>query len=78
MGYMIVMGPCLVCRHTFSYNPDHVPSVRYPMPDGPREPICRACMMEANAIRVEQGKKPHVIHPEAYEPMHDGLPDAND
>jgi hypothetical protein len=69
MGYMIVMGPCLVCRHTFSYNPDHVPSLRV---EGRREPICRDCMDEANRIRVKQGNPPHRIHPEAYEPLSDG------
>jgi hypothetical protein len=66
MGYMLVLGPCLVCRHTFSFNPDHVPSLR-------GEPICRDCMDEANRIRVEQGKEPHRIHPAAYEALSDGL-----
>jgi hypothetical protein len=66
MGYMLVLGPCLVCRHTFSYNPAHVPSLR-------GKPICQDCMDEANRIRAEQGKHPHRIHPEAYEALSDGL-----
>jgi hypothetical protein len=74
MGYMMVIAPCYVCKRPFMSNPDYVPSVRVnaqgqPDPQGTREPVCRDCVEEANAKRVELGMEPHPIHPEAYKPQ---------
>ncbi len=66
MGYAIMFGPCYQCKEPFGYNPNRVPSLRI---NGIREPFCRMCIEEANAIRIERGLEPHPIHPEAYEPI---------
>ncbi len=63
MSYMFAVSPCLCCKQPFPCNPDKVPSLTV---DGTREPICSACMEQANAKRVEMGIEPHPIHPEAY------------
>lgn len=65
MGYMIAMGPCCICRQVFSFNPELVPSIRI---NGEREPVCRSCMEQGNAIRREKGLQPFAILPGAYEP----------
>lgn len=61
------MAPCMSCHRTFSFNPNHVPSVR--RIDGVREPVCRACMVSANEIRVTRGLEPHPIRSDAYDPL---------
>jgi len=65
MAWMQVIGECVICGIMFSFNVHHVPSV---VVDGVREPVCRDCMNRANAILESQGREPHWIHPEAYEP----------
>lgn len=65
MGYMLVLGPCIGCNRTFSFNPDKVPSVTY---RGQREPVCRDCVERANPVRIANGLRPIVPDPEAYEP----------
>jgi len=65
MGYMFVYGPCYGCGRVFAFNASHVPSIPI---NGVREPICRACVEQANPHRVKNGLAPIVIHPEAYEP----------
>lgn len=67
MGYVFVLGPCLVCEVPFTYNPEKVPSQSWPPPDGPREPICEGCMALINRKRERLGMPPHPIHPDAYE-----------
>lgn len=67
-GYVLAFSPCFVCGRPFAYNPTHVPSIRWPEPDGPRQPLCRACVDMANDARVAQGLAPHRVHPDAYEP----------
>ena len=73
MGYVLITGPCISCRRIFSYNPNHVPSVRMKNgredPSGTREPICRHCVERANPIRIKNGLPPITPHPEAYEPL---------
>ena len=65
-GYMFVMGPCFACHKLFTYNADHVPSIRH---QGERQAVCRECVALANPRRVANGLDPIVIHPEAYEPQ---------
>ena len=64
MGFVSVMGTCVVCRKVIMFNPNKVPSVRV---EGKREPICRECIEEANPKRIANGLEPIVIHPDAYE-----------
>jgi hypothetical protein len=61
---IIVIGNCLVCKRMFGFNPHHVPSIRI---NGQREPVCRACIEQANPRRIRSGLAPVEIHPEAYE-----------
>lgn len=68
MGYVMVAGPCLICKRIFSYNPHHVPSLRR-SPEQPREPVCSSCMTYANEIRGKRGLPPLTIDPEAYHPL---------
>lgn len=65
-GYVFVMGPCLVCKRPFSFNPNRVPS--FPI-KGNREPICAGCMAVINAKRIHAGEEPLHVHPEAYQPI---------
>ena len=66
-GYVLAITPCLTCGAIFTCNPHLVPSVRWPQPDGPRQPVCEACVRGANAERVKMGLAPHEIEPGAYE-----------
>ena len=74
MAYMYVIGACFGCGKLFSFNADHVPSVRIdletgqPSPTGSREPVCADCIARANPERVANGLEPIVPHPLAYEP----------
>lgn len=64
MGWMFVLGECVVCRRLFSFNADRVPSV---VVNGTREPICRACVERANPLRKAKGLPEIPILPGAYE-----------
>jgi hypothetical protein len=64
-AYMVVMGPCVICRQVFSFSPSRVPSVRV---QGELEPVCEHCMTLANTIRLEKGLEALPILPGAYEP----------
>ena len=66
MGYMYVVGHCIVCGVLFTFNAEHVPSVRV---DGDREPVCRDCIARANTQRIANGIPPIWIHSDAYEPQ---------
>jgi hypothetical protein len=70
---VFAFGACAQCGRLFSFNPNFVPSLRMrdgkPDPTGPREPFCRSCIEAANIIRKKNGVTPHVIHPQAYEPL---------
>jgi len=68
-GYAMVLSACFGCKQIFSYNPHLVPSLRYPQPDGPRQPICRACVERVNPRRIQNGLDPIEILPGAYEPI---------
>lgn len=67
MAVVFVIGPCFVCEHLFTFNPNHVPSTP-PNVHPTREPICAGCMDRLNAKRAELGLEPFPIHPQAYEP----------
>ncbi len=68
-GYMIAMGACIGCKQPFSFNPDHVPSIRI---NGNREPICANCVDRVNPIRRRNGLEPIVPHADAYGPQECG------
>jgi hypothetical protein len=66
-GKAFVIGPCLLCRQRFSFNPLTVYSFPWPPPDGPREPICRPCIVNVvNPDRARRGLAPYPIPPGAY------------
>jgi hypothetical protein len=64
MGWMFVMGNCVVCGNLFTFNADRVPSA---VVNGRREPICRACVERANPLRKAKGLPEIVILPGAYD-----------
>lgn len=64
MGYVIVMEPCVVCRATFTFHPNKVPSIRV---RGVRRPICESCVHQVNRARENRGLPPFPILPGAYE-----------
>jgi hypothetical protein len=66
MGYAFVIGSCVSCKRTFTFNPVRVPSIRV---NGVREPVCRNCIEEANPKRVALGLEPFIIQPDAYDPV---------
>ena len=63
MGYALCMGTCLICKHTFTFNPVKVPSLRI---DGTKEPICKSCIERANKEKVAKGIEPFIIPDDAY------------
>jgi hypothetical protein len=65
MAWMHAIGNCIFCGDIFDFNPNLVPSL---VIDGEREPVCRACIEQANPMRVELGLEPITILPGAYEP----------
>jgi hypothetical protein len=77
-GYVYMLGPCLVCKRPFSYNPVRVPShpARGGVPvadaSAPKEPICSECIVVVNAGRREAGNAEWPVHPDAYEPVAEG------
>lgn len=77
MSVMMLLAQCWCCRRPFTSNPSLVPSIRVkdgvPHPDGVREPLCRSCVEQLNAMRVTKKLEPFTIHPEAYEPEEVGL-----
>lgn len=68
-GCYIAYGNCRLCGRVISFNPHKVPSIRWPDPEGPREPLCRACATGLNAKCREEGRPEVPIHPDAYEPV---------
>lgn len=75
-GYVLVHGPCFVCRRLFSYNPHHVPSYDPSLDDSSRpagrQPICATCITFANENRKARGLELWDVHPDAYEPLPEG------
>lgn len=68
MGYMIIRGPCYVCKQIFEYNAESVPSMTPPgRTFAEREPVCEACMAKINTKREEMGLPPVAIRRDAYE-----------
>jgi len=84
-GHAIIMGTCFGCKQLFTFNGDHVPSIwidpetQLPPDMGgnpdrcQRQPLCRDCVTQGNAVRVRNGKEPIRVHPLAYEPMEGGI-----
>lgn len=69
-GFVAIIGPCIACGRTFSFNPHRVPSTRPLLKSGElgqREPICRDCFEELNRRRVAGGLEPFPVHPDAYD-----------
>jgi hypothetical protein len=64
--YAMAMGRCINCSRIFGFNPHKVPSIRL---NGTKEPICRDCIKDLNAVRVAHGVPEWTIHPDAYEPV---------
>ena len=64
MGYVTAFSPCAACKRPFTYNPVKVPSV---VVNGSREPICQACVTQANPLRQERGLPVINVLPGAYE-----------
>ena len=64
MGYYLAIVPCYSCGQNFTCNPHLVPSV---VVDGVREPVCLACIQQANPIRQQRGLEPIVPREGAYE-----------
>jgi hypothetical protein len=65
-GVMSAMGPCLACGQLFMFDPELVPSLPWPQPDGPNQPICKSCITLANTERPARGLPPIVPLPGAY------------
>lgn len=64
MAWMTAIGPCVVCKRNFTFNPERVPSVRV---KGVREPVCESCLRQANVERKKRGMAPFPEpHPDAY------------
>jgi hypothetical protein len=89
-GYAMVLGDCFACKRPFMFNPTHVPSVLIDPANGlppdmggdpgraRREPLCEACVTRANVARMDGGKAPINVHPEAYEPAREDELDWSD
>lgn len=53
--YAIMIGPCVLCKRPFSFNPMKVPSFKV---NGIKEPCCEPCLDRANAMRKAAGLEP--------------------
>jgi hypothetical protein len=69
-GFVAIIGECISCRRTFSFNPHRVPSTT--AITGEREPICSDCFDELNRRRVANGLEPFERHPDAYDAIPEG------
>jgi hypothetical protein len=66
MGVALAIGPCLVCKQTFGFNPHRVPSSS--ALTGQREPICQACFAWLQEARKKKNLPPFPEpHPDAWE-----------
>lgn len=63
MGYAMMIGTCVACGCTFTFNPVRVPSITT---EHGKEPVCLNCINLANPERIKRGLEPIVPHPEAY------------
>jgi hypothetical protein len=68
MGYALCFSTCARCGQIFGFNPHLVPSVRA-TPDGPRLPLCEACVRWANPRRKAKGLAEIEVRPGAYRPL---------
>jgi hypothetical protein len=69
-GYMVVFGPCWMCKAVFGFHPDLVTSVPIDPVTGlapdlggdperaQREPLCPPCCRLANPERARRGLEP--------------------
>ena len=56
MAYATLIAVCYRCHNTFSANPARVPSLR--LPTGDQAVFCRACVEQANPVRIAKGLAP--------------------
>jgi len=73
MSYMFCFGNCINCRAPISFAPNKVPSIRFPSPNGPKEPLCRGCAEQLNDMIEERGGERVPIQEGAYEPEEAGI-----
>jgi len=66
MGFVLCHSACVGCGRVFAYNPLRVPSIRI---NGNSEPICRACVLYVNPLRIANGLEPIVPFRDAYDPI---------
>jgi hypothetical protein len=67
MLFAFVHGVCFVCSRFVSFNPHKVPSVRDKHNE--RQPVCEACVLNANHKAKSEGVDSFVIPDGAYEPF---------
>lgn len=53
MGYALMLGFCVNCKQSISFNPHKVPSL---MINGKREPICESCANRWNEMHPENAR----------------------
>ncbi len=68
-GFLVALGPCIACGNLFMFDPERVCSLPWPHPDGPRQPVCLACVQEANPIRKANGLPEIQVLSGAYAPF---------
>jgi len=80
-------GPCAFCGTVFTFNPERVPSIPanafriaeivteggVPPEPSAKVPICFACLLKINSLRVAEGFDPITPLSGAYEPA-EGFP----
>jgi hypothetical protein len=63
--HLLVVGVCYACDRGFGFNPRRPPVIDL---DGVGQLVCRDCSSAVNRLCVENGRRPFVILPNAYEP----------
>ena len=69
MAFAFMHGTCFVCSRFVSFHPHKVPSVRDKHNE--RQPVCEACVLNANHKAKSEGMAPFVIPSGAYEPFNE-------
>lgn len=63
-GGTFVVGPCVICWGTFTFNAETVPSM---VVEGVRRPVCEPCVPEVNAQLERMGRTDRLtILPSSY------------
>jgi hypothetical protein len=63
---LLAAGPCAICETPFIFDPDLVPALPDPLPDGDAMPICEDCVSTLNAERRQAGLPEWLIPHGAY------------